>query len=71
MLLETRCVSPRKLTQGRLAALSLLSGMEFLYLDEDTVDVLRKKQMALTHEVAAEWLKASYTSSLTPHLLIA
>jgi hypothetical protein len=54
MLLETRCVSPRKLTQGRLAALSLLSGMEFLYLDEDTVDVLRKKQMALTHEVAAE-----------------
>jgi hypothetical protein len=25
--------------------------MEFLYLDEDTVDVLRKKQMALTQEV--------------------
>ena len=31
-----------------------LSGMEFLYLDEDTVDVLRKKQMALTQEVTAE-----------------
>jgi len=34
-------------------SLNPASGMEFLYLDEDTVDVLRKTQMAHTQQVTA------------------